>query len=181
MLEKGTKIKLVKEIGMLKNVGEIFEVIDTGKNTIVFPFREGCMCTINKAVFTEHFEIVESEEKPAPTVDPDWIEYLMTNSKVIVNKAFDKCTIVSMKLPSGFVITESLECISPEDYDEEIGVSGCLDRIERKLWELEAYRLQWEHYENSDLEEYECDNPDCCGCCFTDRECEDCENNIGAE
>ena len=179
MLEKGTKIKLVKEMGMLKNIGEVYSVNSADENTILFSFAEGCMCVMDYDALERHFEIVEpEEEKPAPTVDPDWIEYLITNSKTMIDTTYDKCTIVSLQLPNGFVITESSACVSPENYDEEMGVEICMDKITNKLWELEGYRLQWELYENSDLEEYECDNPDCCGCCLTDKECDECEKTI---
>ena len=57
---------------------------------------------------------------------------------------FGKCTVVACKLPSGFVLVESSACVSPENYDQELGESICRDRIINKLWELEGYRLQTE-------------------------------------
>lgn len=57
---------------------------------------------------------------------------------------FDKCTVVACKLPNGFVLVEYSACISPENYDPEIGERNCRDKIINKLWELEGYRLQTE-------------------------------------
>ena len=52
--------------------------------------------------------------------------------------------MVACKLSSGFVLVESSDCISPENYDQALGESTCRDRIINKLWELEGYRLQTE-------------------------------------
>ena len=178
MLKEGTKIKLVKPMGILENIGEVYSVAQANEKIITFSCGMGLMCSMSYDELERYFEIVESEkEKMAPTVDPDYIEYLITHSNVSAETVYDKCTVVTMQLPNGFVITESSACVSPENYDKEMGINNCINKISEKLWELEGYRLQCELYENSDLEEYECDNPDCCGCCFTDRECEDCENN----
>jgi len=58
--------------------------------------------------------------------------------------AFNKCLIVSCKLPNGFVITESSACVDVDNFNLEIGRNICTDRIKNKLWELEGYKLQCE-------------------------------------
>jgi hypothetical protein len=76
------------------------------------------------------------------TITKDHIEQIKNKSKFRIMESFDKVTIVSMRLPNGFVITESSACVDPLNYSKEIGVSICKKRIEDKLWELEGYRLQ---------------------------------------
>ena len=111
------------------------------------------------------------------------------NSEITVQTVFDKCTIVSCKLPNGFVIVESSACVSPENYDEELGVDICLDKIADKIWELEGYKLQDAIYEENlendcpynccDCDKCECPREDCDECEFDeydDEDCEDCEN-----
>ena len=82
------------------------------------------------------------------TVTKERIDKILENTDFSVNTVFDKCTVVSAKLPNGFVITESAACVDPKNYDKEIGISICEERIKNKLWELEGYKLQCELYNN---------------------------------
>ena len=75
------------------------------------------------------------------TVTQEQIDKLISNSEIIVQTVFDKVTIVSCKLPSGFVITESSGAVDPANYDVNIGKEICMERITNKLWELEGYAL----------------------------------------
>ncbi|MFC6170374.1 Gp49 family protein [Loigolactobacillus jiayinensis] len=72
------------------------------------------------------------------------IEALMNRSEIKTETVFDKVTVVSLKLPSGFVITEASGSVDPANYDADMGKQICLDRITDKIWELEGYRLQAE-------------------------------------
>ncbi|MER2226135.1 MAG: Gp49 family protein [Carnobacterium sp.] len=69
------------------------------------------------------------------------IKELLNESLIDKQVVFDKCLIVSVKLPNGFIIVESSACINPKDFDIEIGINICMKRIEDKLWELEGYKL----------------------------------------
>ncbi len=53
-----------------------------------------------------------------------------------------KTCVVQAVLNNGFTITESAACVDPENYDEEIGKSICMDKIESKIWELLGFLLQ---------------------------------------
>lgn len=110
--------------------------------------------------FNEHFE---KAKKTAPSVNPEWIKEIMDNSQVVIKTMFNKCTVVSCQLPNGFVITEYSACVSPENYNELMGVEICLKKIESKIWELEGYRLQEVLYQETlaecnckNCEEYDC-------------------------
>jgi hypothetical protein len=63
-------------------------------------------------------------------------------SEIEVSKMGSKTTVVVVTLPSGFVIVESSSCVDPENYDEHVGKTICMERVENKIWELEGYVLQ---------------------------------------
>ncbi|MDP4146103.1 MAG: Gp49 family protein [Bacillota bacterium] len=78
------------------------------------------------------------------TVTQEQIDNLLESADIDVRTIFNKCTIVTVKLANGFVLTESLACVDVANYDEKLGKEICLERIKNKLWELEGYRLQCE-------------------------------------
>ena len=78
------------------------------------------------------------------TVTEEQIEKLMEGAKVNVMTMFDKCTIVAVQLPNGFILVESSACVDKENYDEKLGTQICIERIVNKIWELEGYKLQCE-------------------------------------
>jgi hypothetical protein len=81
-------------------------------------------------------------------ITQDQINDILANSEKKVFKFFDKTTLVVVKLPNGFVISESSSCVDPANFDEVIGYEICMDRIENKIWELEGYALQKKVHEN---------------------------------
>lgn len=165
MLVNGDKLVVTKDVASFLKEGDIVKVIDVSENGMIsFAFGDNLehKGLMNKAECEEHFEKYE-EPKLAPTLTQEMIEEIMNNSEITFQTIFDKCTIVSCKLPNGFVIVESSACVSPENYDEEIGIDICLQKIENKIWELEGYKLHDMLYEESDCDgncgncEYDCD------------------------
>lgn len=77
------------------------------------------------------------------------IDQLKSSAEVKIQTLFGKCTVVTVRLQNGFILTESSACVDPENYDEALGMKICLERIENKLWELEGYALQKQEYEKS--------------------------------
>ena len=51
-------------------------------------------------------------------------------------------TYVSVKMLNGFTLRESTTCVDPSNYNEEIGVKICMDKIQDKIWFLLGYQLQ---------------------------------------
>lgn len=171
MLNNGDKIVVKKKVADFLDVGDIAKVVSVmDGGTISFAFGNDFMHMglMSADEFDEHFDKVEEKKAEAPKIDMERIEWIVNNSEIKVDTVFDKCTVVSCRLPNGFVIVESSACVSPENYDEEMGVDICLNKIANKLWELEGYRLQEELYNANCNCECECDN-----CCCDD--CEDCE------
>ena len=70
------------------------------------------------------------------------IDLLLNSADVQVRTEFGKCTVVTVRLRNGFILTESSACVDPANYDTELGKRLCLQHIENRLWELEGYALQ---------------------------------------
>ncbi len=76
------------------------------------------------------------------TITQEYIERLFLESEKDVQTIFDKCTVMVCKLKNGFIIVESSACVDPSNYDFNMGIEICEERIKNKLWELEGYKLQ---------------------------------------
>ena len=105
----------------------------------------------------------------APAVDMEFVEEIIDNSDIIVQTVFDKCTVVSCRLPNGFVIVESSASVSPENYNTDIGTEICMNKIADKIYEFESYMLH-EALHQMNVEQGECLD------CFNCDGCEECAN-----
>lgn len=81
------------------------------------------------------------------------IDYIWNSSEIITTVAFDKCLIMAVRLPNGFILTESSACVDPKDFDYKVGSEFCKERIINRLWELEGYLAQDKTTYNYDLAE----------------------------
>lgn len=161
LVNKGDKIKLVREMGMFNNIGEVCDVVDIANGLIYFRFGNGMHLGIMSPDEADRY-FEKYEEPKINTVTKEMIDSIMEDVELEVITTFDKCTVVSAKLPNGFVITESSACVDPRNYDEEMGFEICMNKIVNKVWELEGYRLQCELYDGN------------CSCdCDCDCECEE--------
>lgn len=87
------------------------------------------------------------------TVTREQIDALMAASDIDVVTKFEKVTVVTVRLPNGFVLVEASGAVDKANYSEEIGRRTCLDRIATKLWSFEGYRLACEIAEQKAVEE----------------------------
>ena len=46
-------------------------------------------------------------------------------------------------MPTGFVDWDFSSCVSPKNYNEDIGREIVLERIENRIWKLLGFVLQW--------------------------------------
>lgn len=155
MINVGDKLTAVKRITGFLDKGDIIKVVDVDEyGMISFAFGEDFMHKgiMNITECEEYFEKVK-EERSAPSITSEHIEEILANSEITTETVFNKCTIVTCKLPNGFVIVESSACVSPENYDEKMGFDICMKKITDKIWELEGYRLQDEIYRRGYVEE----------------------------
>lgn len=190
MLNNGDKLVVTKTIASFLKEGDIVEVRSISEDGVIsFAFGDGFMHMgiMNTAECESHFKKVEEEEE-ALAITEEYINEIMEHSEFDVHTVFDKCTVVTCRLPNGFVISDYATCVNPEDYDEDMGVDICSERIKNKIWELEAYRLQqylWEesledeckHNCHGDCEKCICDDDEEFDECLdTDLDCYDCED-----
>ena len=186
-IKSGDKFVVISNFAGFFNEGDVVEVTEIKDNGYIsFAYTDeinGAKVTrtgiTNTKIFEEFFEKVE-EKVTAPTITQEYIDSIMEHSDIEVSTVFDKCTIVSCRLPNGFVIIESSACVSPENYDEAMGFDICMKKIEDKVWELEGYRLQTEVYETNMLAECCCDDCPCNGDCENcdEDEYSECLNNV---
>lgn len=189
MLNNGDKLIVTKTVAPFLKEGDIVEVTNVADDGIIsFAFGEGFMHmgVMTTAECEAHFEKVE-EKVEIPTITEEYIAEIMENSEFDVRTVFNKCTVMTCRLPNGFVISDYAACVDPKNYDEDMGVEICRERIKNKVWELEAYRLQqwlWEEENDycpcccDECEECEYDDEcecDCDECLDTDLDCDECE------
>ncbi len=176
-INKGDKLVAVKSLNRFFDKGDVVKVTNVSEENdlITFEHDNGVYSgtgMMNITTCEQYFEKVY--EKATPTVTQERIDDIMLNSIFDVQTVFDKCTVVSCQLPNGFVIVESSACVSPENYDEEMGAEICYDKIERKIWELEGYRLQEELYQLHQMDEMDecpCTCNDCDECPYDESPC----------
>jgi len=57
-------------------------------------------------------------------------------------KIGEKTTVVKATLVNGFIIVESSSCVDPANFNQDMGIDICLERIKNKVWELLGFMLQ---------------------------------------
>lgn len=75
-----------------------------------------------------------------PSVSQKMVDEFFTKTEVTTMG--EKTTVVRAVLRNGFEIVESSSCVSPENYDEELGAEICLEKIRDKVWFLLGFLLQ---------------------------------------
>lgn len=164
----GDKFVATKKMWFL-NVGDIVKVtnVDESDHMISFAFEENPESTgfMDFESFANHFEKMEEEKEEVMHITKEYIEAVMAKCEFEVMTVFDRCTVVTCKMPSGFIIVENA-CFSAEKYSEEKGIDACLDKIADKIWELEYYALQQRLCDIDNIVDgCECD---CCDCALNE-------------
>lgn len=83
-------------------------------------------------------------------ITKEQIDEIVKNSTFHIQKVFDKCTVVSMRLPNGFILVESSACVDPKNFDYNLGQQICKEKLIGRIGELEGYRLQSELHSNAE-------------------------------
>lgn len=94
-------------------------------------------------------ETIEDEIKAknlnAPRVTKEHVDALFNQLEFVVGRATDTLTICTAQLDGFMVANGYSACVSPENYDEEIGVKIAQRKAALaaydELWKLEGYRL----------------------------------------
>ena len=77
---------------------------------------------------------------------------IFIQSQQKIETVFGKCTIVTIQLENGFILSEISACVEESNYDKAMGLEICEKKLKNKLWELEGYKLQSEIYEEKSYE-----------------------------
>lgn len=96
-----------------------------------------------KEVFeTAYLALTVNEElrTEKPSISAKMVKEFIKEKEVITMG--DKTTVVRAVLRNGFEIVEASSCVSPENYDEDLGAKICMERIEGKVWMLLGFLLQ---------------------------------------
>ena len=85
-------------------------------------------------------------------VTADALDHILAQSTAEFNVLGGKLTHCMVTLPCGFIITGESSCVSPAEYDKELGEALSQKKAIAKLWELEAYLLSKDLYEPVDTQ-----------------------------
>lgn len=86
-------------------------------------------------------EYVKANKTIKTSVTQEQISSLMDSAIFEDQKMGDAMTVVLAKFPSGWMELESSACVDPNNYDHDLGIEICKNRIADKLWKLEGYLL----------------------------------------
>jgi len=77
----------------------------------------------------------------APRVTPDMVEEVIEGEEYHVF-AGTQLTVCCLTLRNGFTVTGESACVSPENFDADLGKRIARDNAKNKIWALEGYLLK---------------------------------------
>lgn len=92
-------------------------------------------------VFEPQCVPVRGENNTVTQKDVDAFIKVINISEVIPNDSGTIITVVTATLANGFTVTESSTCVDPANYDPEVGLMCCMEKIEDKVWFLLGFLL----------------------------------------
>ena len=104
---------------------------------VVYP--DGYESWSPEEAFEKYYFPITRSDKLTPEDIRNWMD--MSISTSVDGDA--KTTLTRVEMPSGFIDWEASSCVSPENYNQEIGKQICLEHIETRVWKLLGFVLQW--------------------------------------
>jgi hypothetical protein len=86
---------------------------------------------------------IQDANLTAPRVTPDKLDAIIADVWYGIIPA-TTTTICALKLENGFVVVGTSACISPENFDSELGQKIARQKARDQLWQLEGYRKRAE-------------------------------------
>lgn len=88
--------------------------------------------------------LADIERKIAWRVFGRGTDFLSTKEGVdpVLLQALDLLTVCIVVTESGFTITETSACASPENFDKDLGEHLAYEKCIREMWKLEGYLLK---------------------------------------
>lgn len=78
----------------------------------------------------------------APRLTPELIDNCIAGKEF--HRLTNVLTVCVITLKNGFTVTGESACVSPANYNQEIGEQIAFKNAREKIWLLEGYRLQCE-------------------------------------
>lgn len=89
----------------------------------------------------QNFLLNDPDNNTVTQEDVDAFIKQIRATEVTPNDIGTRVTVVTATLANGFTITESSTCVDPKNYDVEICIDCCIERIADKVWTLLAFLL----------------------------------------
>ena len=108
------------------------------------PVREGYkVCYSNNYTYwcpKEEFEKYNLQIEKRDSISQSDVDSFILDSEVV--KMGEKTTVARFTMINGFDSVESSACVSPENYNEEIGADICKERVKNYIWNHLGFLLQ---------------------------------------
>lgn len=86
-------------------------------------------------------------------LSPDDIDRVIVGEQFLIFQG-SMTTVCQLKLANGFTVTGESACVSPENFNVEVGEKVARENARAKVWQLEGYRLKEACYRGRELETY---------------------------
>ena len=84
---------------------------------------------------------IQNKGLNAPRLTPDAVDAKIKGT-TFTNLPSGKCVVCELTLQNGFTVRGESACVSPANFDQEIGNKIALKNAREKIWQLEGYLLQ---------------------------------------
>lgn len=85
---------------------------------------------------------IQAKGLTAPRITPEHIDACIIQESYLAFE--DRMIVAVLTLKNGFQVTGESACVSPENFNQEIGQKIARAKARDKIWALEAYRLKSE-------------------------------------
>ena len=84
---------------------------------------------------------IQEKDLNAPRLTPDDIDEKI-KGVTYTNLPSGKCVVCEITLMNGYTVRGESACVSPKNFDQEIGNKIAFKNARDKIWQLEGYLLQ---------------------------------------
>jgi len=91
---------------------------------------------------------IEDKGLTAPRITQEHVESVVANTEFYVFPN-SQLTVCCLTLVNGFNVTGESACVSPENFDKELGEKIALGKAMEKVWMPEAYMLKQRLFEKA--------------------------------